>query len=137
MGLRGVLAVHENLIESCPECFVSGRDGKALEEGAIDSVFLHPLEVQIGGGGADRAVNFCDRTVGMLESSGDAVFLREFANVGPEVDGAMAGFKRSVFGIMSPAIPGAIGRSAEPSLIAAHHFALKTFALERMANGES
>lgn len=135
MGLGCALTIDEDLVESCPAFGVSGGNNEALEEGSIDTVVLHPPKVKVCSGGADRAEDLGDRSVGMIESGGKTVFYREFTNVGPDVDGAMSGFKGAAFGVVLPSVSGAIGGSPEPSLISTHDLALEPFGMERLQGG--
>ncbi len=108
---------------------------EALNEHAIDTAVLHPLEMAENRFAVEGAENLSRPTVGMPERGGEAFVLVELGHVRPEVDLTSPGLKPVARCPVHPPPTGAVALGGEPALIATHHLAKERATIDaRMAD---
>jgi hypothetical protein len=91
MIVGGGAAVGEDLGELLEALRVGHLSGEALDEGAVDAVLRHPLEVPVHRPGDLGAVDLGHAAIGVAELGVEALILAQFRHVRPQVDGARTG----------------------------------------------
>ncbi|WP_431210373.1 hypothetical protein ACQ86N_30745 [Puia sp. P3] len=114
----GVEALGEYLVVVLQGLAAAGAADEALDEYAVDAVLLHPPEVQVGSGCVVAAWQVSGLSVGGCERG--FVDLLVLADVGPEVDLAVAGGEVAVCDVVVPAAACAVVGCVEPALVARH-----------------